>query len=270
MKKIFLDDEFIPFNDILYKKLLPWRLRGRGAFETMRSYRGEIFLLDQHLKRLSFGLRLLKVPPPFSSKKIKRLLGESLKANRLQDARIRLTVWVEKGSSHVSIFVFPHRVIPKKKYTQGFKAALCKKPLDKRGRDPLLKSIDYGFYHDAYEKALQKGCDEALIVNRKEKLVEGSRTNIFFFKENVLCTPKLASGCLEGVTRQAVIRIAKGQGIKVKEGDCGLQDLLDADEAFLTNSIMEMMPLAYVDGKRIGSSKHTLTRRILRLYRKMT
>ena len=111
------------------------------------------------------------------------------------------------------------------------------------------------FFLKAYQRAGTQGYDEALLLNHRGELVEGSRSNIFFLKDGTWCTPALASGCLKGVTRGVVLKIAQRMKMKTKQVIVTPQDFLNADEIFLTNSLIELMPLTSVDGKPVGNGK---------------
>ena len=132
-----------------------------------------------------------------------------------------------------------------------------------------VKSLDYVCFWKAYQRAKAQGYDEALLRNHRGELVEGSRSNIFFLKDNKLCTPSLASGCLKGITRSVVIKIARRMRIEVQERTITPQELLNAREAFLTNSLIEVMPLTSIKGRSVGNGKAgALTLRILKEYRR--
>lgn len=264
---LFLDGRFRKANEALRECLSPVRLSGQGVFETMRAYRGEIFLLDEHLKRLLRGLITLKIKPLYSKKEITGWLYETLRCNRLQNARIRLTVWKESRRRHISIIALSYKPYSVSKYKKGFKArvfGVCQEAAH-------IKSIHCRSLMRAYQKAAHKGCDEAILLNRRGELVEGSRTNIFFVKRGVLLTPGLKCGGLNGITRQTVLRLARKNRIKTKSAATGLKSLLDCDEAFLTNSLIEIMPLTSLNGHRINKGKvGPVTTSLSKRYQKLT
>ena len=119
-KFIFLDGLMIPETDSLAQSMTPGIFNGRGVFETMRVYQGRIFALNEHLKRLVKGLKVLNIPSPCSQAKMQEYLYQSLKANRLRNARIRLMVWKNKGDVRISIAVFPYQPFSKARYKKGF------------------------------------------------------------------------------------------------------------------------------------------------------
>jgi branched-chain amino acid aminotransferase len=114
------------------------------------------------------------------------------------------------------------------------------------------------------------GCDEAILLNEQGYLAEGSTTNIFLASNGELITPSLESGVLPGITREAVLEIAQSSNIKTMERQVKLKELIEAEEAFVTNSILELMPLTWFDGKPIGTGKPgQLTKDLLAAYRKL-
>jgi len=273
MKQIvfFLDNEFIPAGDRLVEKLTPGILKGRGVFETMRVYpTGKIFGLPEHLSRLKRGLKILKIESPLSGKRMRETLEEVLGFNHFTSARVRIIVWQDNRRVHVAIMAFPYDPFPASQYAKGFKAIISQSKLNEFYLMKDVKSLNYIFFLKAYQRAKTQGYDEALLLNRRGELVEGSRSNIFFLKDDKLYTPALASGCLRGITRGLVIKIARQMNIEVKQAITTPQELLNVDEAFLTNSLIEAMPLTSVEGKPVGNGKAgPVTLKILREYRRI-
>ncbi|MDD3374252.1 MAG: aminotransferase class IV [Candidatus Omnitrophica bacterium] len=268
-KVIFLDGFMIPVTHSWSKMLSPGILSGAGVFETMRSYQGEVFAFEEHLKRLYDGLKTLKMIAPCTKKEMIKYLKASLEANKLKNARIRLMVWKAKEKTRISIAVFPYHPFSKDKYNQGLKAIFSDIRRDEESVTSRIKTVNYLPLLMAQRKAKARGNDEAILLNRKGFVVEGSKSNIFFVKDQKLYTPALKSGCLNGITRQIIIKIAHKMDMDCKEVLVLPDDLIEAKEAFLTNSLMEIMPLTFVQGKMIGSGKAgPVTNKILRAYRK--
>ena len=160
--------------------------------------------------------------------------------------------------------------LPPEKYESGFKAALS--PLRRDSQSPLsrLKSTCYVENILARMAARAAGCDEAILLNERGYLAEGSTTNIFLASNGDLITPSLESGVLPGITREAVLEIARASNIKTLERQVELKELIEAEEAFVTNSILELMPLTWFEDKPIGTGKPgQLTKELLTAYRKL-
>jgi branched-chain amino acid aminotransferase len=120
----------------------------------------------------------------------------------------------------------------------------------------------------AREEARRSGAGEALLLNTRGFIAEGAASNVFLVRDGTLLTPGVEAGALPGITRQAVLELAGEDGIAVEEADVALPDLFGAGEAFLTNSVMEVMPLVSVDGRPVGTGRPgPLTERLARRYR---
>lgn len=264
MKKpiIFLDHKNIHADDNLLKLLTPGILPYRGVFETMRVYQGKVFAFKEHMARMKKGCRLLKIKMPLTAAKIEFFIAELLRLNRFKNARLRVSIWEKRKHVHVAIVVTPFVPLISKKlratvstYHQDF------------GRTSSIKSLDYEHFYNAFLEAKQNGFDEAILLNNRGEVVESARANIFIIKDKIIFTPRLSSGCLEGVTRCFVMNCAKGLNIPVKESAVKLNQLLEADEVFLTNSIQGLMPLTRVNHLCVGKgSEGALTKRLKKEY----
>ena len=269
----------------------------------MRAYNGHIFRLDRHLTRLcrsaqSLGLArnviAMSRSPEYKEGEAKQSLEtacrETLKANKLKDARLRLTISAGEGDmtpapgtcSGLTILVTAKNFVPlpPQRYEQGFKAALSS--VHRNSQSPLsrLKSTCYLENILARTEANLKwasklaptagGVDEAIMLNERGHLAEGSISNIFLVSQGMLITPSLESGVLPGITREAVLEIAQASNIKAVEREVELKELTLAGEALITNSILEIMPLTSFDGKPIGAGKPgELTKNLMAAYRKL-
>ncbi|MDP8267009.1 MAG: aminotransferase class IV [Candidatus Aceula meridiana] len=266
-KVIFLDGFMIPVTDALSKTISPGILSGQGVFETMRAYSGKIFSIDEHLQRLFQGLKKIDLQSPCSKQEMKSYLQKSLTTNKVKNARLRLMVWQGKGRMRISIAAFSYKPFSKRKYTQGFKVLFSDIRRDEKAVTSRIKSVNYLPLLMAQRKAKARGADEAILLNRRGFITEGSKTNIFFIKNNVLYTPSLRCGCLKGITRQIILKIARLKEIKCKQVMATPESLLEADEAFLTNSLVEIMPLTFAQGKPVGSGKvGPLTKQFCKAY----
>jgi branched-subunit amino acid aminotransferase/4-amino-4-deoxychorismate lyase len=270
MKKewMFLDGRWMKAELSFSEKFSPGKIKGKGVFETMRAVEGKIFLLEEHLARLQDGLKIFKVGLPLPLKQMAEVLRQTLFLSDLRDARIRLSVWERNGRRHIFIMVISYEPYPPAKYKKGFTAALSSIRQDQGGAFARVKSLDYKKFLAAHQEALRKGCDEAILLNKKGKLTEASRSNIFFVERGVLKTPALTCGCLDGITRRAVLRLAKEIKIPSKAVSAGLESLQESDEAFLTNSLIGIMPMTFLNGKPIHHGKKgPITERLMKAYR---
>jgi len=260
-------------------------LYGYGLFETMRAYNGHIFRLDSHVTRLrcsaeSIGLTHSILTTDEGKQSLETACVATLEANKLKDARLRLTVSAGEGDmtpdpgtcpSPTVLITAQHLIpLPHEKYESGFKATLSS--LRRNSQSPLsrLKSTCYMENILARMAARAAGCDEAILLNEQGYLAEGSTTNIFLASNGELTTPSLESGVLPGITREAVLEIARAANIKTMERQVELKELIEAEEAFVTNSILELMPLTWFEGKPVGTGKPgQLSKELLAAYRKL-
>jgi branched-chain amino acid aminotransferase group I len=277
---IYLNGDLIPGSEA---KLSPFNhgfLYGYGLFETMRSYGGSIFRLDRHLARLHHAAETLGIADKLTAFDLEKACHDVLKANDLAEARLRLTVTAGEGDiipnpetcSGITVFIVARKLVspPAKTYERGYSAILS--TYRRNSHSPLsrLKSTSYLENVLARQEARAAGADEALLFNEKGFVAEGSSTNIFLVNEEMLITPSTESGALPGITREAVLELAKSMGIVTVVKQAELRELLTAREAFLTNSILEIMPLIRLDNKHIGSGKPgPVTQQLMSSYREL-
>ena len=255
-------------------------LYGYGLFETMRAYEGHIFRLERHLARLRHSAQTLGLANRLAAFDLEAACTATLEANKLKDARLRLTVSAGEGDatpdpstcSSPTVLVTARNIVPlpSEKYELGFKAALSS--LCRNSQSPLsrLKSACYMESILARMAARATRCDEAILLNEQGYLAEGSTSNIFLTSNGKLITPSLESGILPGITRETVLEIARASNIKNVERQIELKELIEAEEAFVTNSILELMPLTWFDGKPIGTGKPgQLTKKLIAAYKEL-
>ena len=265
-KSIFLDGQMVKARAELIDSLVPGVVAGKGVFETMRVYNGKIFSLDKHFDRLFRGLRLLKVRSSYSKKQLEVYLDRTIKANFLKEARIRLAVWREKGQLRIAVVCQDIRRCWVQKDQKGIRAVVSS-VIRKKTQFSNIKSMDYHYFRQAFNEAKILGYDEAILLNNRQEIVEGSRTNIFYIRKGILYTPTVKCGCLNGITRQIVIQLARKLKIPTRAVAATIQTLLRSDEAFVTNSLIGVVPLVAVGNQTIGQGKtRPLTRKFMDAY----
>ncbi|MFH1692012.1 MAG: aminotransferase class IV [Candidatus Omnitrophota bacterium] len=266
MKKDFIciDFVFVPREELFLRGFDASFLNERGVFETMRSYDGSVFALDRHLRRLRKGCVLLKIPPPGKAELEAAVLG-LIKINHLKDARIRLTVIVRAGRLHV--FVLASGISP---CARGYNVMVMHKPRRKASVLSRVKLCRRDFCERLYQKAVTQGYQEALYLDPQGFVVEGARTNVFVVINGALWTPILTVGCLPGVTRSIVIEQACQAGLVVRQRKISVRDLARAQEVFLTNAVIGVMPVVKLDAQMVSSGKiGTITMRLKKRYEKL-
>ncbi len=263
MSLIYLNGEWLPETQARVSVYDHGFLYGDGIFESLCAYDGHIFMLEEHLERLWHSAKAIKLALPFTRKKFEKLLYESLSRNNLQNARIRLTISRGEGELGLDIALCPKPTVvvmsvsfngyPEEMYKQGLTAAIVTtQHISSKALDPAIKSLNFLNNILAKQEAKIRGAKEALMLNAEGRLTEGTTSNLFWVSNNTLKTPALECGLLPGVTRRLVLELAYQNGINVEEGGFAPAELLSADEAFLTNTSLEIMPLVKVDAKPIG------------------
>ncbi len=275
---VYLNGSLLPLADARIAVMDYGFLYGYGLFETMRAYGGKVFRLDRHLERLAGSAETLGIAVDKSV--LKDAVMETIDANGLSEARIRLTVSIGEGGMvpdpascgqpTVLVVAGEYRPLPNEVYDKGYRAIVSS--VRRNSRSPIsgMKSLNYLESMLARQEARAAGVDEAICLNEEGFLAEASTSNVFLVGEGALRTPGLTSGILPGVTREAVLKLAGKLGITTVEDDITLDELLQADEAFITNSVVEVMPLTEVDGKPVGTGKSgEITRKLMEGYKEM-
>lgn len=252
-------------------------LYGHGLFETMRAYEGRVFRLRQHLDRLTRGAQAVGIPLGHRLPAMPEAVQEVLRANGLRDARIRITVTIGEGPGQPSLRAFgPPTVIIMATglqpagpgaWERGYRAIVHTHARSSGAATAALKSTSFLENLLAWGEAQRRGADEAIILNEKGLVAECSMANVFFVRRSRLVTPALDGSLLPGVTRGAVIELARQERLPVEETSIALQTARQAEEAFLTNSVIEIMPLTAIGDRPIGDGRPgPLTRRLAAAY----
>ena len=275
---VYLNGYLMPLGQASISVLDYGFLYGYGLFETMRAYGGKIFRLDSHLSRLARAAEILGLP--IEALELKDAVMDTIQANKLGDARIRITISMGEGGMvpdpstcgkpTVLILAGHYQPYPEQVYQKGFRAVVSS--IRRNSQSPLsrLKSANYLESMLAKQEARAAGVDEALCLNEKGLLAEASMSNIFLVTDGILRTPGQESGVLPGIIRETIMELASQLGINTLEQDIRLDELFQAQEAFFTNSLIEVMPLIEVDGKFIGSGRPgSLTQRLMVAYKEL-
>lgn len=255
---VYLNNKIVPSAEAKVSVFDHGFLYGDGVYETMRVYDGVVFLIEEHLKRLHRSASLIGLDVPRSDDSIKGALYETLLANSLSDAYVRLTI--SRGYGEIGldpdlckeptfiIIAQKFKNYPRSYYEEGIslKIASVRRNI-KEALDPQIKSLNFLNNILAKIEAGKAAANEAIMLNAAGHLAEGTISNIFFLKAGVLNTPAISCGILDGITRALVIDLALQNSIPVREGEFGPEELFGASEVFITNSTMEIMPVSKVD-----------------------
>lgn len=262
---IWINGRFVDIRDAKISVFDRGFLYGDAVFETMRSYAGIVFRLDEHLARIFRSFGIMKLRPPYDRRRIKESIYGTIESNRLKSASVRLTVTRGEGSfaigrrdpsaPNVVISARDFEGCPARMYGRGISAKIVKARQNERAPLSSVKSANFLNHILARLDAEKGGCDEAILMNTRGLVAEAATSNIFLVKGNGIFTPSLESGALAGITRGVVIEMARGLGLRVVEGKVSPGRLIDAGEVFLTNSLVEILPVTSIDSRKIGRGK---------------
>ncbi|MBL7154726.1 MAG: aminotransferase class IV [Phycisphaerae bacterium] len=262
MEKVFLNDKLVDAGKAGVSVTDSGLLYGVGLFETMRTRKGVVFALKDHLDRLFFSAKTLSINIGYDKDYITDAIYKVLRANDLSDARMRLTVTggpmsqaAEQRKSTLLITATKLTAYPPEYYRKGVMVLLS--PYRQNPNDPTTghKVTSYFPRMIGLEFAHRKGAAEALWFTTDNRLAEGCVSNVFLVKDSVLYTPPISTPVLAGVARKAVCKIAVDNSIELIEKDLCIDDVLSADEIFLTNVIMQVMPVNSVEKHTVGEGK---------------
>lgn len=263
---IFLNDRFVTRDEALISVFDHGFLYGDGVYETLRAYGGRIFMRDQHLARLRRSAKLIGLEIPIPEKDWPGLLRDAMARNQLQDAQLRITV--SRGTGEIGldpglcptptvvIIANPYKPYPARLFAEGVSliTATVRRNLA-TALSPQIKSLNFLNNILAKQEATKAGAFDAVMLNAEGRVTECTISNVFFVQNGTLCTPSVACGILDGITRDVVLTLAKEQGIKTEESAYTAEALRQAEECFLTNTTMEVMPVRDVDQHLVGSGK---------------
>lgn len=282
MPLIWLNNTFLDESDAALPLRDTGLLHAAGVFTTMRSTGGKVFRLANHLKRLRDSCEALFIPLMYKDEQLIAAVEQILERNQLSDARLRLTVTrghasndpvhglrLEPNTFLTATEVEPY---PADFYQRGMTVIL----LDEQKLNPYdiqagHKTLNYLSRLSALREANRRGAGEALWFNVHNYLQSGSISNVFVVKDGRLITPPTAqemldplvreataypkSAVLPGITRGAILDLARVAGIDIALASIDVNALLDADEIFITNSIMRLMPVCRIERRAIGQDK---------------
>jgi len=262
MEKVFLNGKLVDIDKACISVTDSGFLYGAGLFETMRSYNGVVFALKDHLNRLFSSARSLSIVSSYDKKYITDAIYQVLRANQLTDARLRLTLTGgpmsesdEQRKATLLITATKLQPYPPEYYKKGVLVVLCQ--FRQNTAEPIYghKTTSYFSRMIGLKLAHQKRAAEALWFTVDNRLAEGCISNVFLVKDSALYTPPIGTPVLAGVARKTVCEIALKISIKVVEKDLYIDDVLSADEIFLTNVIMQIMPVNSVEKHTVGNGK---------------
>ena len=280
--KIYLDGKLVEKEKAVLSVFDHGLLYGDGVFEGIRTYDGLIFRLKEHVDRLYKSADAIQLRIPLTKTKMMEAVIETLKANRLKDAYIRLVVTRGVGDlgldprkcKHPTVFIITHKIAlyPEEFYEKGLEIVTATTRRNSpQALDPRIKSLNYLNNILAKIDAIESGTEEAIMLTTDEYVAECTGDNIFILKDGELLTPPVDIGALEGITRDAVIMLAKRSDVPFYEKMLRMEDLYAADEVFLTGTAAEIIPVVKIDERPIaGGTPGPKTLALREAFRQLT
>ena len=280
--KIYFNDRLVDAAEARVSVFDHGLLYGDGVFEGIRSYDGLVFKLKEHLDRLFESAKTLRLEIPLSKEALTRAVIETLQANSLKDAYIRLVVTRGPGDLGLdprkcprpTLFIIADKITlyPAEYYQKGL--ALVTVPTVRNhpeALNPQLKTLNYLNNILAKIEATNAGFDEAILLNSQGYVTECTGENIFAVRGRDLVTPPPYVGILKGITRDTVMRIARELSLSVREEPFTRHDLYTAHEVFLTGTAAEIVPVSTIDSRRIGEGRPgPVTLGLMKEFKKLT
>jgi branched-chain amino acid aminotransferase len=280
-RKIWMDGEYVDWDQATVHVLTPSLHYGWGVFEGIRAYDTTlgtaVFRLTDHLARLFRSAKIYHMEPPISLEGAVKVTKDLVAMNGVKSCYIRPIVYLSYGeiglnplNSPVSMAIacWPWGAyLGEEGFTRGVRVKISSwRRLDPNIIPPAAKAT--GQYLNsslAKAEALKAGYDEGILLNPHGYVTDGSGENVFVVRDGTLLTPPLAAGCLAGITRASIMRIAEDEGIPVREADLPRTELYLGDEAFFTGTAAEVVPIREVDDRVLGDPG-PITRRVQEVF----
>ncbi len=280
---IYLNGDFVPKEEAKVSVFDHGLLYGDGVFEGIRSYNGRVFRLDEHLQRLYDSAKVIRLIIPLSIKEMEEKILETLRRNELRDAYIRAVVTrgpgdlgldPDKCSKEGFVFIITDKIVlyGDEYYKNGLTVITVPTRRNvPEALNPRIKSLNYLNNIMAKIEAKNGNVIEAIMLNSDGYVVECTGDNIFIVKNGAIYTPPTYIGALEGITRDAVMELARNMDLKVEERIFNRYEVFVADECFLTGTAAELIPVVKVDGRIIGDGKPgDITKKLTKAFQELT
>jgi branched-chain amino acid aminotransferase len=281
--KIWLDGKLLEKEDAKVSVFDHGLLYGDGVFEGIRAYNGRVFRLREHLDRLYSSAHVIMLEIGLKKKEMEAAVLDTLRANKLKDAYIRLVVTRGYGDLGLdprkcpkpTVFIIADKIklYPEDVYTNGLEliTAATRRTIPD-SLSPSVKSLNYLNNIIAKIECIRANVPEAIMLNAQGHVAECTGDNIFVLKNNILITPPTWEGALDGITRGAVMELAKNKlKLLVKEDVLTQYHVYTADECFLTDTAAEVIPVVKVDGRFIADGKTgKVTAKLVKEFRELT
>jgi len=281
-EKIWFNGKLVPWHDATVHVLAHGLHYGTGVFEGMRSYQTAdgpaVFRLDAHLERFFQSAAVYEIAIPFSSPQLAEATLEVVRVNKLENSYIRpiaffdastLSVWTKECPVSVAIAGFPSGAYMAGGLDSGVRVTISSvrkfpsnaMPATGKACGQYINSVR------AVQEAQRRGYDEAILLNQRGEVSEGSGENVFLVKDGAVVTNDADADILMGVTRATILELAKNLSIPTRVQNLTVHDIMAADEVFFSGTAVEVTPVREVDGKTIGDGKPgPVTKRIQKIF----
>ena len=273
----WVNGEFVDISEA-HIPILDWGfLRSDATYDVVHVWKGRFFLLDKHIDRFFMSLKKLRMPCEISRHKLKKILAGCVKHSGLENAYVEMIQTrgmsptfdrdPRKSNPRFMAFAVPFGWILKPEDIEmGLDAAITKiKRISPNSIDPTIKNYHWLDFVSGMFEAYDRGHQTGILLDEKNNILEGPGFNIFSLNKNILITPK--KGVLQGITRGAVIDIAKELDIPVKLESISIKKLMSSSEIFATSTAGGIMPITKIDGKKIGLGNFgETTRKLYKIY----
>ena len=234
-------------------------LYAEGLFETLLAVDDRIIYIKEHLDRLFRGAKVIGLDVPVTPERLTAWMKKTVRAHPDRIIKLRLTLtageaarWVGRQGKPQVILSASHHTIPKR----PFRIQVSRFRVDHKSVFRRIKTLSYVIHAAALQQARKAGCDDALLLNQDDKVAEITSANLFWVKKGRIFTPPISSGCLEGITREIVIKEAHQMGYSIAERNCKLSQILESDELFISSSLKLIVGVSIV---KVGSKSHKLS-----------
>ncbi|MEM4699573.1 MAG: branched-chain-amino-acid transaminase [Candidatus Nezhaarchaeales archaeon] len=279
---VYIDGRLYPASEAKISVYDHGLLYGDGVFEGVRVYDGLVFKLREHIDRMYESAKVIKLDIPMTKEEMVRAVVEVLRVNKIRDGYVRIVVTRGVGDLGLdprkcrrpTVIIIADRI---QIYDQEAREGGLKAIISSVRRDSVdatsheAKTLNYLNSILAKIEAIEAGADEAIMLDSRGFVSEGTGDNVFIVKGGVVSTPPRTAGILPGITRKCVIDLCKELGIPVFERDLTVAELYTADEVFVTGTAAEVMPVTVINGRVIGDGRPgPVTRRLMEEFRRLT
>lgn len=264
---VYRNDQLVPMQEVRLSPGQSGLLNGWGVFTTIRIYQGQPFAFDRHWHRLISDANRLKIPVECQPEIALDHLDRLIEANQVEEGCGRIYFVYNRGGVWISDETMPEvdlilytADLPKRKGP----VRLAMQPFGRYAASPLAGVKVTAWLQNVWmlDQALRRGFDEVVLLNERNEVSECTAANIFCVRNGEVTTPPLSAGCLPGVTRAVLLELGEKIGLSIKEAPLETEEVLGADEVFITSTTREVQPVSQIEDQPIANMKGPVTQRL--------